>query len=231
MATPIRKPTTGTTTFQGFESPQRLIIEDDLRYAVDLIVECVNALRYEPPSTPLMTGGIYPKVPKQQEMQQAKLEKLLQDTFDIGRDDRDRVGIILDRFREFPTRMQRITFIYSDEYRGDETHITYGAWVKEQETGSVYISDNYFKLLDPSAEKKRRLERSVTLIHEYIHLIFPGEGHPGGVFQSDDRAKIGVPFDEAIKNAYCYEYFAYWLRKPEGEGGMRVKAFSQEQEN
>jgi hypothetical protein len=96
----------------------------------------------------------------------------------------------------------------------------------------IFIRPGYFDL---SLE-----DRAVLLIHEYIHLLQrPGEvAHPdaqgkdAAVMKDLDatsgksgkdqpwtpdmdnklRPRLGIPYDKAVRNPYCYEYFARWLK-------------------
>lgn len=69
-------------------------------------------------------------------------------------------------------------------------------------------------LVRPSYFFKAPVDRALTLLHHYIHLRFPrnpGDGHPGGMLARFARGSMGIGFEDASRNPYCYEYFARFL--------------------
>lgn len=100
--------------------------------------------------------------------------------------------------------MTRTTFVFSNEYAGDKDHMGFGGWVVAHDPFHIYLSRDYFKI--------PYNERPPFIIHEYIHLLFSGGGHPGGVILNlVGPANMNIPFELAEQNAYCYQYFAQWL--------------------
>ncbi len=58
-------------------------------------------------------------------------------------------------------------------------------------------------------------ERAAYLAHEYIHLAHWPHGHPGPggehLAVSFGQSTLGIPFNDAMNNAYCYQYFIEWM--------------------
>jgi hypothetical protein len=71
-------------------------------------------------------------------------------------------------------------------------------------TNEIFVTAAYFPPRPAS-------DRVLTLIHEFIHLFNRAPGHPGGQFTFFQRATLGLDFDDAVLNPYCYEGFARFL--------------------
>ena len=80
------------------------------------------------------------------------------------------------------------------------------AFTKPDDEKSIFVRDIFFQ--------RSARYRAITLIHEYVHLRFPqnqGDGHPGGTIIMFEEGEIGIKYEDAIKNPYCYQYFVDWL--------------------
>jgi hypothetical protein len=81
--------------------------------------------------------------------------------------------------------------------------IEFDAFVDRTRPNTIFLRREYFA--------KTADERALTLLHEYVHMVFPnnpGDGHPGGQQISFGRAVMGIPFADASRNPYCYQYYA-----------------------
>jgi len=142
------------------------------------------------------------------------LSQLLLDTFDIDGSDPDDVQTIRNRFGSFSGRMKSVKFTFTKEHAQTNERMGYPAFVKSSNlparpANEIFITHGYFGIGNP-------LQRACTLIHEHIHLGNTAGGHPGNNNQDFtdllfERRHIGVEFQHAGVNAYCYEYFANWL--------------------
>lgn len=136
-----------------------------------------------------------------------EIKELLVDTFSITGSDRDQVNEIRLKFLAFASRIDNSDFNGVSEENAPAEAKTFAAYVKSNDSKNIF-------LVQPKFFTNTDKERALTLIHEYIHLLNPGDGHPG--FENRipiifDRQKLNVPFDKAILNAYCYHYYAHWL--------------------
>ncbi|MBA2117957.1 hypothetical protein HOV93_51650 [Planctomycetes bacterium FF15] len=72
----------------------------------------------------------------------------------------------------------------------------------------IFISQNYFNRGSDNF-------RQSILIHEMIHCLLHHrqdehvDGHPGAV-RSSGGLPLGVRFNQAIGNPYCYQWFSFW---------------------
>ncbi len=165
------------------------------------IIRPGSPLPVEPALTP---GGL-----------QAKILSVLSDTFDIDGTDQQDVFEIRKRFMGFIGRIDLVEFELTDRHAPSDQSIGHDAFV-EYKFG-VPLSGNKIFLTKSYFEKGSQPERALILIHEYIHMFNNGAGHPGadgnpnsGQLTLFQQTHIGIPFEFAIYNAYCFEYFAKW---------------------
>lgn len=179
--------------YVGFNPDDLKIIKNDVNDAKKLAQRCTNALIYRPGGPAFTT------------------QKLLFDTFMISTRDWksaknwDKAGKLRMLFGSFGVRMERVTCKFSKTSPTDPGEMKLGAFVKASEPNVIYLTPLYFKM---ATQKKR----SVILIHEFIHLVQRQKGHPGGVkIIFGGQTPLGIPFDKAVDNPYCHQYFAEWL--------------------
>ena len=181
------------TKYDGFSAKDANTIKNDVNAAKQLAQRCTNALIYR-------RGG--PTLTNQ---------KLLSDTFmisprewDSGKN-WDKASNLRMRFGSFGERMDRITCTFSKKSPTERGEMELGAFVKKSEHNVIYFTPHYFK----TATQKKR---AAILIHEFIHIVQRQNGHPGGVkIIFGKQTSLGIPFDKAFDNPYCYQYFAEWL--------------------
>lgn len=165
-----------------------------------------------------MTFPASPKVapPKPGSLQE-KVVSLLMDTFAIDGSDRHQVALIQRRFMSFEGRSRVIEFEKTDRHAPkDQSTMGHIAFVEyppppgDMTNNTVFLTPAYFREQDPG-------ERARTIIHEFVHMFNAGPGHPddtgnpdNGQFDLQMRAPMGIRFENALFNPYCYEYFAKW---------------------
>jgi len=181
------------TKFERFSVIQLSTIKGDVAAAKQLAKRCMNALIYRP-------GG-----------PTHTIQKLLFDTFMISVRDWnsgnnwDKSGDVQMNFGAFGGRMDIITCRYSEKSPTEKGKLEFGAYVSKFEPNIIFLTPHYFN----NANQKRR---AATLIHEFIHMVQKKGPHPGKVPIMFQQAHLGIPFDQAIDNPYCYQYFAEWLQ-------------------
>ena len=135
----------------------------------------------------------------------------------------DRVAQIRERFAQMRSLLPQTTIRF-DKVNPREMEEEPQAWVSPDEPRVIHVLADYFSL---SGDDER--SRAAKLIHELVHslnALYPsapqvsgGEdrAHPG-MMQGDYYARekyqeepLGIPFDKACRNAYCYQYFTVWL--------------------
>jgi hypothetical protein len=177
----------------NFTERQELILRDDVNKAIALSIRCATALSSG------QRGGLQPEV-----------SQLLLDTFAIDGSDPDEVDPIWGVFARFPLRMSAVEMIHTVRHNPDAKHMGYAAFIDFPNRGirpylnEIYVTDGYF---DTNAQ----LDRVVTLIHETFHLLINTSGHPGSGDADLGLRPMGIPYDQAVNNAYCYDHFAKWL--------------------
>ncbi len=146
---------------------------------------------------------------------QGKILAALSDSFDIDGKDPQEVFEIRRRFMGFIGRIDLIEFELTDRHAPSDQTIGHDAFV-EYKFGSP-LSGNKIFLTKSYFAKSSQPERALILIHEFIHLHNNGAGHPGADGNMDSgqvllfqQSHIGIPFEFALFNPYCYEYFAKW---------------------
>jgi len=199
--------------FVGFTPERKKIVEADIVAANKLARAChaslVPALQFPRldqmgKQTPIGAPFIDPDV-----------SDLLMDCFAIDGSDLGQVGNIQAKYRDFPGRMDSVTFIFSKDHP-PEKHV---GFVKIPVFGftpnEIFLTESYFapdmgegNLPAITTEKARAL----TLIHEFIHLYGEVRGHPGGEPVKFMRSAMEIPYSEAKWNPWCYENYAKWLR-------------------
>ena len=182
------------TKFVGFKPAQTTTLQSDFAQARHLCMYATNSLL-------MNSEGQLNRRPKE----------VLLLTFHLsGNGDGiwDMVGPIKDTFLGFQPRSDRMTVSFdASRPTGDQNSIDFLAFTKpSNDRNGVFVHKEYFGL-SPR-------DRALTLIHEYVHLRCPengGDGHPGGQVIMFDEGDVGIDYDKAVKNPYCYQYFADWL--------------------
>jgi hypothetical protein len=80
------------------------------------------------------------------------------------------------------------------------------AFVLVGRPNEIFVRNSFFDI-------SRSQERAALLIHEFVHLRYPESpesGHPGGrgTFHPGGRGRVGIAAPQAVRNPYCYEYYA-----------------------
>jgi hypothetical protein len=181
------------TTFHGFNADQTKTLRSDVAEAKRLCVVASNSLIMN------VEADINPR-PKE----------LLREAFNLsgtGDEYFDKIDPIKNTFLGFQSRIDRTSLSHdSSRPSGDPNSMEFLAFVKPPDETSVFVRDIYFR--------RDQRTRAIALIHEYVHLRNPrnpDSGHPGGVVLSFDEADLGIKYDDAIKNPYCYQYYVDWL--------------------
>jgi hypothetical protein len=145
------------------------------------------------------------------------LRELLQDTFAIDGSDRDEIEPLAQRFASFDGRMDTVQKTYTTEESTSRDHMGHSlfvryVWPLPAPPNEIFITPNYFGNGDP-------ISRAIAWIHEHIHLTNAVQGHPGNggaevqpIFLG--RQTVGIEYEHAAVNPYCYELFAKWLWIP-----------------
>jgi hypothetical protein len=139
-----------------------------------------------------------------------KTDALLREAFGIGISDANERIFVKKKFESCAQRMGKMLFVYTTKQPpgGDENDMKYGAWVlpPPYEPFKIFVSDAYFKIKQPEL-------RSALLIHEVMHKLDMPD-HPGKVvFSMIERTPLGVASKDAVRNPYCYQYFAEWCHE------------------
>ncbi len=181
------------TKFVGFNDRQLKTLMADFVEASRLCMCAVNSLLLTP----------------QMQMKQ-RTKELLQLTFHlspIGDESWDKVDPIKITYLSFQPRTDRMVVSFdASSPTGNSNTIEFHAFTKSSDPNSVFIRGQYFP--------NDRRYRALTLIHEHVHLcnpLNPGDGHPGGAIIMFDEGDVGVEYVDAIRNPYCYQYFADWV--------------------
>lgn len=181
------------TTFDGFPPNRLKTIKADLGQARKLSTSCTNSLLLRPGN---------PKI---------SIMELLRDTFMITIQDWqksrgwDMAGKVKDVFFSFGPRIDRTKLIYTRTSPTDPGEMQLGAYVIANRPTEIHVTASYFKESKPKS-------RAAVLIHEYVHLLDPRKGHPGGVkIVFGGQTALEIPYAQAVANPYCYQYFAEWL--------------------
>ncbi len=175
-------------TLRNFNSSQSITLRKDIEKAVKLCMHCNNRL--------LLTHGGLPR----------STLSLLSDTFGFSTEDREKIDFLRNKFLALNMRLARTKYIGTQKHRGNKKEMGFNAFViPSRPTEINIVNPHYFSM-------KSEKERVSTLIHEGIHLIFPKVGHPGKIPLVFERTSLGIPYEKAKKNAYCYQYFAEWIK-------------------
>jgi hypothetical protein len=187
--------------FVGLTQAQKTSLTADVTQAVQVAKRAVNSLvlsAVASPGGPALgfTFGIRPAV-----------AKLLNEAFGINQmaPDPDQVEKVKNVFFSFGGRMLTTTFTFNPS-PAKPGMIEFEAYTDPAKPTTIFLRREYFA--------KAASERPLTLLHEYVHLVFsgnPGDGHPGGQIITFTRTVLKVPFADASKNPYCYEYYARYV--------------------
>jgi hypothetical protein len=186
--------------FVGLNAAQTASVTKDIAQARQLAMRAVNSMiltaKAAPGGSRDYTYGIRPAV-----------AKLLYEAFCMNatQPDPDQVEKVKNVFFSFDGRMQGTTFTFVPG-RAKPGVMEFEAFTDRTKPNTIFLRVEYFA--------KPTSERPLTLIHEYVHLVFsnnPGDGHPGGQQINFTRTAMGIPFADASRNPYCYEYYAHYL--------------------
>jgi hypothetical protein len=181
------------TQFVGFNHAQTRTLTSDFAEAARFCMVAVNSL-----------------IVNQQMQINRRPQELLRLAFHISAGDSDfddEVQTVKNTFIVIPSRVTQVT-VSRDTSRptGNSNTIEFVAFTKSSVPNAIFVRDTYFS--------RAQRDRVLTLIHECVHLINPlnsGDGHPGGVVIMFAEGDVGVDYDDASKNPYCYQYFVDWL--------------------
>jgi hypothetical protein len=184
--------------FVGLNAAQIRSVALDIAQARQLAMRAMNSMTLSamvaaPGGSRDYNFGIRPSV-----------AKLLNEAFDISetQPDPDQVDKVKNVFFSFDGRMQGTTFTFVPG-KAKPGVIEFEAFADRTKPNTIFLRVEYFA--------KAAADRPVTLLHEYVHLVFsnnPGDGHPGGQQIMFGRGVMGIPFADASRNPYCYEYYA-----------------------
>src|SRR5947209_13479201 len=181
-----------SSTFTGFSGTQKSKLQSDIHQAKTLTMTAVNSLLYTLDGRPSI-----------------RTATLLAWAFALPPGDPqiwDKIEPIKTTFGVFSSRIDRVAFVH-DTKPASTGEIDFDAYViTPSSTDKIFVRDSFLGKHDPR-------DRALTLIHEFVHLVHTqfGEDHPGGAVISFDASSLGVPYDKAIKNPYCYQAFADWI--------------------
>ncbi len=195
---------------RGFSAFEEGVLRGDVARARLMCLAAMNVL------APNLAGGLDPEV-----------VKLLQDCFGVDGSDPNDLTILRQVFAGFTPRMGAADVTRTGRGASDPAHLNYDAFVEFKFgvplTNEIFIRQAHFS--------RSPQERACNLIHEYVHLVVNGPGHPGipppGDASFPERVNMGVPDPQSFSNAYCYDRFAKWLQDvlPKlqgGPGGVRT---------
>ena len=186
-------------TFAGLNAAQTTIVTKDIAQARQLAMRAVNSMTLSAiaaPGSRDYSYGIRPAA-----------ARLLYEAFCISetQPNPDQVDKVKNVFLSFDGRMQGTAFTFVPG-RAKPGVIEFEAFTDRTKPNTVFLRVEYFAKPDA--------ERPLTLLHEYVHLVFsnnPGDGHPGGQQIAFGRTVMGIPFADASRNPYCYEYYAHYI--------------------
>jgi hypothetical protein len=197
-------------TFTGFTTADLATIQGDFQAAEQRCMKCLNSLvlsmkmEYDPQAKDLAPTYVL----------SAKAVQLLTEAFSTDGSDEGLLETIKNTFAGFRGRAASLSVSYEPQ-QAAPNQWDFAAFVKSSEPNKMFIRPEYFRAVaGGKATAKPQLDRVLALIHEYVHLRFPtnpGDGHPGGQFLSFGRGPLGVAANDAVRNPYCYEYYAQFV--------------------
>lgn len=212
----------GTAPGGHMTPAERETVAADLELARRMARRCTLLL-----VVPMTFPGGVKQAPAKPATLPEKVSALLMDTFAIDGSDRGQVALIQRRFMSFEGRSRVFEFEKTtrhapkDQQNPDQKTMGHIAFV-EYPVGATALTNNTVFLTPAYFREKDPGERARTLLHEFIHMFNAGPGHPddtgnleNGQFDLEFRAPMGIRFEHALFNPYCYEYFAKW-----SEGGL-----------
>ena len=181
------------TTLIGFSAHQTGTLKADIALAGKLAMAAVNSL--------VLTASGRPS---------DRTAQLLWWVFTIEADSTvwDRIDPVKNHYLAFTPRFETVS-VTLDPSAPAANSIEFDAYVKTSDYNRIFIRNAYFA--------KAPRDRAVTLIHETAHLWFKdntGDGHPGGQIIMFAPGNITITYDNAIRNPYCYQYYADWISSP-----------------
>jgi hypothetical protein len=178
------------TTFIGFSAQQQHTLQADLSLAKQLAMSAANSM--------LLTMSGRPS---------DQTAQLLWWVFTIKPDNDfwDHVEPIKSVYLAFRPRLDTVSLNYDSSPPAPNT-IEFDAYVRPGHASQIFCRSDYFT--------KTPRDRALTLIHESVHLRFSdnsGDGHPGGQIIMFQPGNIQIDYKNAIRNPYCYQYYADWV--------------------
>lgn len=198
---------------RGFSSFEQGVLRGDVARARMMCMAAMNVV------APNLAGKLGPEV-----------VSLLQDCFGVDGSDPKDLALLSQVYAGFAGRMLAVNLTRTGRGASDSAHLNYDAFV-EFKIGVPLVNEIFIRQAHFS---RSPFERACNLIHEYVHLIVNGPGHPGipppGDASFPERVNMGIPDPDSFSNAYCYDRFAKWLQEalPKLGGGpaapRRVKS-------
>lgn len=178
------------TTFIGFSAQQQHALQADLTLAKKLAMRAVNSMLLT------VTG-----------MPTDQTSKLLWWVFKVkaDKDVWDRVDPIKSVYLAFGPRLDTVSINF-DPSPPAPNAMEFDAYVRPGHASQIFCRSAYFT--------KTPRDRALILIHEFVHLRFSdnsGDGHPGGQIIMFQPGNIQIDYSNAIRNPYCYQYYADWI--------------------
>lgn len=200
--------------FVGFTPARKAMLQADIAAAKKLAFAAFASLLPAIPFPRLDQKG---KVtPTKAPFIDPEVSALLQDVFAIDGSDLSQVANIQAKFRDFNGRMDTVKFIFSKDHP-PEKHVGFVVIpVFGFTQNEIFLTESYFAA-DMGAGNfpaiSAETARALTLIHEFIHLYGEVRDHPGGQPVLFMRSRMGIKYEDAKWNPWCYENYAKWLRK------------------
>jgi hypothetical protein len=167
------------------------------------------------------------------------LDHLLRDTFSIGLSERDKVQQVKMFFDRIAHRLDGVNIILRAKTPHGLSSVDTLAYANEDGgapgDNTIYAVPKFFTLNGKKERASVMIHESVHLINGFLGYG-PDAGHPGGTipltsdFDFDSsgdlwKGTMGNPkpvlkrqfplkitdFHDAVRNPYCYQYFALWL--------------------
>jgi hypothetical protein len=197
-------------TFVHFSPSDLSTIQDDFKAAERRCMRCLNSLTLSPRLSRPPGGGD----PVMDLVLRSETVTLLKEAFGTDGGDEGLLDTIKNVFTTFSGRASRLAVSFVPKSSAPNKW-DFDAYTKPSEANSLYVRDGYFrKSSGKSTVANPQSDRVLTLIHEHVHLIFsrnPGDGHPGGQFLYFGRTTLGAAASDAVKNPYCYQYYAEFV--------------------
>lgn len=190
------------TTYNNFSTQRLSVIQTAVRAAGQLAIRCMTSmsLSITPNRSPTGQRGYGFQL-------RPEIIQLLREAFAINNGNSQQIDQIRNKYSAFSGRMNNTTFQF-DSSPTAPNRWDHAAYVVPSQSNQIYIRNEFFRQQPP--------EQALMIIHEYIHLLYPnnpGDGHPGGMILALARTPqgLGIPFDQAVRNPYCYDYYGQFV--------------------